>query len=69
MVSSAEHSAAEGAEQGKDRPHDEQKDPDIPQYRAIDQKSHNQQNNTKSDHASLRYYTYLHASPVHSHAK
>jgi hypothetical protein len=50
IVSSAEHRAAEGAEHSQDRPYDEQKDPDNPQYRAMDQKPHNQQNNTKSDH-------------------
>jgi hypothetical protein len=35
-VSPAEHRAAEGAKHSKDRPHYEQKDPDSPQYRAMD---------------------------------
>lgn len=49
-MSSAEHGAPGGAEQGQDRPDHCQNDPDGPQNRAMDQEPHDEQDDAESDH-------------------
>jgi hypothetical protein len=56
-MSSAEHGAPSGAEQGQDRPDHQQDDPQNQQNRVVEQKPHHEQDDAKSDHRRLRYRT------------
>jgi len=69
VVSSAEHRTAERAEQSQDRPDDQQKNPDSPQYRAMDQEPHDKQNDTKSDHDRYATTQSHRDRPVNRHAQ
>jgi hypothetical protein len=60
IMSSAEHGAPGGAEQGQDRSEHCQDDPDSQQDRAMDQKPHDEQDDAKSDH-DLYVTTYIRA--------